>query len=98
MYKNYLAIILTVLFTVIITAPTIAVTIDDSVDVSILLGCAEEEEKESEKTKNFELIFSDGKNETLSFAKAFGQSNLNYRFKIYSTPNLYLIYSPPEFI
>lgn len=98
MYKNYLAIILTVLFTVIITAPTIAIAIDDSVDVSILLGCAEEEEKESEKTKTFELIFSDFKNDTFCFVKAIDRSSLSYKFKTYSKPHLHLISPPPEFV
>ncbi len=98
MYKNYLAIILTVLFTVIITAPTIAIAIDDSVDISILLGCAEEEEKESEKTKTFELIFSDCKNDTFPFVKAIGQSYLSYRVKTYSKPHLHLLCPPPEFV
>jgi hypothetical protein len=98
MYKNSIAILLTVLFTVIISAPTVVIAIDDSIDVSILFSCTEEEEKESEKTKTFELTFSESSNETISFAKAIGQSPLSYRFKTYSKPHLYLICPPPEFI
>ena len=82
----------------VVSAPTIIVAIDDSIDISILYSCTEDEEKESEKNKTFELIFSNCKNDALSFAKFDNQSSLGYRFKNYPKPHLNLISPPPEFI
>jgi len=98
MYKNSIAILFTVLFMAIIIAPTIVVAIDDSIDVSILYGCTEEEEKESEKNKTFELISSNCKNNSLSFSVSKNELLLGYRFKNYPKPHLNLVYPPPEFI
>lgn len=98
MYKKSIAIFLTVLFVAVVSAPTIISAIDDSVDISILYSCTEEEEKESEKNKTFELIFSECKNDNFSFGFSDGRSSLNYRFKNYPKPHLNLISPPPEFI
>jgi hypothetical protein len=96
MTKDIIAIFFTILFVTVITAPSIIVVIDENIDVSILYGCAEEEE--SEKNNTFELMFSDCKNETIAFVKSIGQSSLSYRLKNYPKPHLHLICPPPEFI
>ena len=98
MYKNSIAILLTVLFMAIVIAPTIIVAIDDSIDVSFLYQCTEEEEKESEKNKNFELVFFENKNDSKSDLKSKEELQLTYRFKNYPKPHLNLIFPPPEFI
>lgn len=82
----------------IITAPTIIVAIDKSIDVSVLYCCTDEDEKENEKTKVFELIFSNCKNETELVVKLDNLSSLRYPFKHYPKPYLNLIFPPPEFV
>lgn len=77
-------------------APTIIVSIDDSVDVSILYGCTEEEEKEVETEKTFELVFDELNNHSSLLDFLNEQSQLSYRFKIYPKPHLNLIFPPPE--
>lgn len=79
-----------------VLAPTLIVSIDDTVNVSILYGCAEEEEKESETEKTFELVFDELENGSSFFDFLNEQSQLSYRFKIYPKPHLNLIFPPPE--
>lgn len=82
---------------VLITAPSIIVAIDDSIDVSIFYGCTEEEEKENENIKTFELLFSEEGNNRFPFSNFSQLKSLVYLFNDYSKPHLNLVSPPPEF-
>ena len=96
MYKKFIAVFLTILFMAIVSAPSIIVSVDDSVDVSILFGCTEEEEKENESEKTFELVIDELKNHSAILDFLNEQSQLSYRFNIYPKPHLNLVSPPPE--
>ena len=97
MYQKFAAVFLTILFMAIVSAPSIIVSVDDSVDVSILLGCAEEEEKENESEKTFELVIDERKNHSSILDFLNEQSQLSYRFNMYPKPHLNLVFPPPEY-
>lgn len=98
MFKRSIATFFSILFMALITAPSIIVVIDDSIDVSILFGCAEEEEKESEKNNTIELLVleSDKKLEVFSFLT--DEIQFEYKFTYYPIPHRNMISPPPEFI
>lgn len=98
MYKQSIAIFLTVLFMAFIVAPTIIVAVDDSIDVSILYGSCEEEEKENEKNSSLELIASNSNSDSSSISNTNDQLADAYYFKPYPRPNINLISPPPDFL
>jgi len=98
MIKKSIALFFTILFVAVITAPTIIAAIDNSIDISILYSCTEEEEKESENTKTFELVYSVSGNDEIPSCTSITLNTLSYRSNDYSKPHLNLVFPPPEFI
>ncbi len=81
--KKPIAILFTFVLLSCITAPTVLKVIDSSIDISIVYNLSEEEEKETQTIKGYELLFSKALDpnissitETISF---FGPYIKNYK-------------------
>jgi len=96
MKKRIISISLIIIFLGLIVAPTVITVLDDSIDISIFYSLAEEEEKGSEKTKIFEVLFINDQNQETNFSSALVHNQV-YFFKKYPKPHLNLISPPPEF-
>jgi len=97
MLKNIGSIFLSLIFLAFLAAPTIISLVDDSVDISVFYSTSEEEEKSSETSKTFEVVFNNltGNDADFSFTKSINHPG--YYFKKYPKPHLNLISPPPEF-
>ena len=97
MFRNIGSILLSLIFLALLAAPTIISLVDDSVDISVFYSTSEEEEKSSETSKTFEVVFNNltGNDADFSFTKSINHHG--YYFKTYPKPHLNLISPPPEF-
>ena len=79
-------------------APSILVAIDDSVDISSFTDFSEneEEKKDKESEKTFEVFFETNRNMTDGFSAFKTLKQTEYRFKNYPKLHLNLISPPPE--
>ena len=79
-------------------APTVLIAIDDSIDVSSFYGFSEndEEKKDKESEKTFEVFFVENRNVSDGFSAFNILKQTEYRFKNYPKPHLNLISPPPE--
>lgn len=97
MLRNICSIFLSLIFLALLAAPTIISLVDDSVDISVFYSTSEEEEKGSETSKTFKVVFNNqiGNNADFLFTKSINHHG--YYFKKYPKPHLNLISPPPEF-
>ncbi|OUS01442.1 hypothetical protein A9Q86_06575 [Flavobacteriales bacterium 33_180_T64] len=99
MNRTIIVAFFSILFLSLITAPTILMTIDSSIDISLLYDISEEEEdKGSEKNKEFEVCVFELNSETEDLSITDDKEYLGYSYKNYPKPHLNLISPPPEFI
>ncbi|MGC6429785.1 MAG: hypothetical protein ACON5F_01960 [Jejuia sp.] len=97
MFKNAVAILLSVVVIITIALPSIVVVFDDSVDVSMFYTASEEEkEKNQEKNKEIEFIVLDIKSPSTILSFNIEDVNSEYYFKMYQKPHLKLIFPPPK--
>lgn len=96
MSQNAGSIFLSIIFVLFLSGPTIISMVDDSVDISIFYSISEEEEKGSEITKTFEVLFNKSTNNVSNFFFKERVHNQGYFFKEYRKPHLNLVSPPPE--
>ncbi len=80
-----------------LAAPSIISWVDDSADISLFYSTSEEEEKGSETTKNFEVVFNDPIEKEVDFSSTKSINHHGYYFNNYPKPHLNQISPPPEF-
>jgi len=97
MLKNIGSVFLSLIFLAFLAAPTIISLVDDSVDISVFYSTSEEEEKSSETSKTFEIVFNKLTGNYADFSNAKTMNHHGYYFKKYPKPHLNLISPPPEF-
>ena len=97
MFRNIGSIFLSLIFLALLAAPTIISLVDDSVDISVFYSTSEEEEKSSETSKTFEVVFNKLTGNDADFSYAKSMNHHGYYFKKYPKPHLNLISPPPEF-
>ena len=95
MQKKTIAIFFSILFVALISAPSITVILTDSVDVSMFITTSKEE-KESEKTKENEVLFFNLDTSDLNFVSLKIKRNTECFFKNYSRPYTNIISPPPD--
>lgn len=99
MFKNVIAVLLSLIFTLIIVLPTVIVAFDDSIDVSLFYNTSEEEkEKSQEKNIDKEFICSIEKDTIKSNVKDFEEFSLEYCFNAYKIPHIELSFPPPKLV
>lgn len=98
MQKTILAIFFSGLFISLLLAPTIIAVIDNSVDVSLLYSICEEEEenKENEKNKEFEIAISELDANIQGVIHLVEKESSYLIFQANSCPYVNLIYPPPK--
>jgi len=97
MLRSLVSIFFITLFTASMALPSVVLLADDSIDISFLYDWSEEEEeKGSEKNKEFEIIAESISILSDEFMTIESEENLAYRFKKYPKPHLNLIFPPPE--
>jgi hypothetical protein len=97
MLRNIGSIFLSLIFLAFLTAPTIISWVDNSVDISVFYSTSEEEEKGSEKTKTFEVVFNNSIGKDVYFSSTYSTNHHGYYCNNYPKPHLNLISPPPEF-
>ena len=95
MQKKIIAIFFSILFVALISAPSVTVILTDSVDESMFV-ITSEEEKESEKTKENEVLFFDLDTSDLNFASVKIERKAECFFKNYSRAYMNIISPPPD--
>jgi len=97
MLRQVSSVFFIILFMVSITLPSTILWIDDSIDVSFFYDFSEEEEeKGSEKNKEFEIVFLTSQMLSYENIDFKSEEKLCYFLKNYSKPLLNLISPPPE--
>jgi len=97
--KQLISISFILLFMATITLPSVVVLIDDSVDISLLLDASEEEEeKGNEKNKELEVLQLTEENINITHSSPYSINYSDYQFKTYITPNINLVFPPPDYI
>ena len=97
MSRNIGSVFLSLIFLALLAAPTLISLVDDTIDISVFYSTSEEEEKGSETSKTFEIVFNRITGNDAAFLFTNSINHPGYYFKKYPKPHLNLISPPPEF-